>query len=98
METQVHTWGTLEKISTHISSHTYMHTRTCTLALFVILFVSLSLQAEIAHRTFINNIGKAPSQHAAPCKGNQGYSVPTGARIGTEENTQAAESAKSARP
>ena len=43
VETQVHSWGTQEKISTYISTLINICTRT--LALFVILFVPFSLQA-----------------------------------------------------
>ena len=38
VEIHVHSWGTLEKISTYILSHKYMHVHT---RLFVMLFVAL---------------------------------------------------------
>ena len=80
VETQVHSWGTLDKISTNLSSHKYMHVHT---RLFFMLFVLLSLQEEISPVTLIKNMNKIPSQHVAPCNGNEGYSLPTRACIAT---------------
>ena len=33
--------------------------------------------------TFIKDLNRIPSQHVAPCNGNEGYSLPTRARIAT---------------
>ena len=77
VEIQVHSWGTLEKISKYRFSPKYMHMHT---RLFFMLFVSLSLQAGVS---FVKNMKKKPSQHVAPWNGNEGYSLPTRARIAT---------------
>ena len=78
VEIQVHSWGSLEKISTYIFPHMHVHPR-----LFFILFVALSLQARISPVKFTRDMNKTPSQHAAPCKGNGGYPLPTRAHIAT---------------
>ena len=93
VEIQVHSWRTLEKLSTYIFSHKYMHVHT---HLFFMLFVSLSLQAGISPVTFVKEMNKIPSQHVAPCNGNEGYPLPTGERIATGVHPQAAEMSKSA--
>ena len=67
--------GTLDEISTYISSDNYMQTHTRTLALFCIFFVFLTLQAEISPSKFNKDLNKSPSQHVAPCNGNTGYSA-----------------------
>ena len=38
--------------------------------------------------TFIKNMNKTPSQHVAPCNGNEGYTLPTRARIATGDTYQ----------
>ena len=80
VEIQVHSPGTLEKISTYILSHKYMHVHT---RLFFTLFVALSLQAELSPVKCTKDMNKTPSQHAAPCNGNGGYPLPTRAHIVT---------------
>ena len=82
VETKVHSWGTLEKISTYISP--LINICTCTVALFVRLFVFLSLQRiNIPHDIQHEHEQNVPSQHVAPCNGNEGYSLPSRAHIAT---------------
>ena len=81
MVTQVHSWGSLEKISTYISPVTNICT--CTIVRFVILFVFLWVQAEKSHVKVSKNMNKIPSKHVAPCNNSTGYSLPTRARIAT---------------
>ena len=70
VETQVYSWGTLEKISTYISSHKYMHVHT---RLCFIFFVFLLLQAEISPMRFNMNMNKthpaSMRRHAIAMKG-----------------------------
>ena len=69
-----------ENMNIYTSTHKYMqvHTR-----LFFMWFVFLLLQAELSPVTLVKNMKKMPSQHVAPCNGNEGYSLPTRARIAT---------------
>ena len=69
-----------ENINIYTSSHKYMHVHT---RLFFMLFVFLSLQAGISPVTLVKNMNKIPREHVAPCNGNEGYSLPTRARIAT---------------
>ena len=62
VEIRAHWRGTLEKISTYISSHTHMHVHTRP---FRHAVCSLSLQAEISPVKFIKDMKKTPSQHAS---------------------------------
>ena len=80
VEIQAHSRGTLEKISTYVSSHKYMHVHT---RRFHHVVCPLSLQAGIPPVKFIKHMKRIPSPHAAPCNGNGGYSLPTRARIAT---------------
>ena len=69
-----------ETVNIYTSSHKYMHVHT---RLFFMWFVFLSLQAEISAVRLVKNMNKMPSQNLAPCNGNEGYSLPTRARIAT---------------
>ena len=75
--------GELQRKYQHIYS--VVNICMCTLALFCILFAAHSLQAEISPMTLIKNMNKTPSQHVAPCNGNEGYSLPTRARMATRD-------------
>ena len=55
----------------------------CTLAFFFMLFVAPSLRAGVSPVIFAKDMKKIPSEHAAPCNGNGGYTLPNWARIGT---------------
>ena len=66
VEIQSHSRGTLEKISTYISSHRNLHVHTRS---FRHVACSLSLQAGISPVKFIKDMKKTPTQHAAPCNG-----------------------------
>ena len=80
VEIQAHSRGTLEKMSTYISSDKHMHVHTRP---FRHVVCSLSLQAGISPVKFIKDMKKTPSQHAAPCNGSGGSPLPTRARIAT---------------
>ena len=56
----------------------HVHTR-----LFFLLFVSFLLQAGIFPVTLVMNMNNIPNEHVAPCNGNEGYSLPTRARVTT---------------
>ena len=82
VEIQAHSWGTLGKVSTYISSHKHMHVHTRP---FRHVVCSLSLQAGISPLKFTKDMKKTPSQHAVTCNGNGGYPFPTRAHIATRD-------------
>ena len=98
VETQVHSWGTLEKISTHISSHIYAHTHVYTRPFRHIVCTPLVAGGNSPHEIHQQHEKKHPASmwpHTMAITGT--HSQPGHAwRLGT--NTQATESAKSATP
>ena len=61
VETQVHLWGTVEKISRYILAHAYAHMSVYTDPSLPVV-CSLSLRARVSPMKLINYMKKAPSQ------------------------------------